>query len=412
MKKITFLFLVFAISISVLAQDNQPTLNKLWQFTTPASSTEEKDVRNGFDYYNGELFLASRRTQAADGFTGDIVIYNASTGEPVISNGNIAQLVDNTTINMAWAGGDVAIDDNGAIYCIAGNNAAIIKWDSKEATGSSTFATLPATGAWAFHVLVDNTGNGCIVAAPQNTSTVYYIPVANNVAGTTVTLTLSNPLGAVPRPFILNTKTFWIDGSAIKPTLITLNDDLSIKSEQALTTSAIFSGVNGVAQFNLNEKTYLILAANNHGSFGSVPKHSVGLFELDKESFTVTMIGDYFPQDIGGKTDNSHFVKPIVQVGENEAYIYLMAGINGMAAYKLTVPQQGNEINNVDADNIKLIRTAEGIEITLDEASTVELYNINGQLLDKRVATGTYKYSLESGMYIIRINNKPIKFIK
>lgn len=60
----------------------------------------------------------------------------------------------------------------------------------------------------------------------------------------------------------------------------------------------------------------------------------------------------------------------------------------------------------------RLMRTATGIRVELTEPASIELYNINGSLIEKTKATGTYTRELNNGVYIIRINGKSTKFVK
>ena len=72
----------------------------------------------------------------------------------------------------------------------------------------------------------------------------------------------------------------------------------------------------------------------------------------------------------------------------------------------------GTGINNPEVIQIKVIRTPSGIEVKLNERSLVEVYSINGMLIDKTTVSGTYSHNLENGIYIIRVNGKAVKFIK
>jgi len=60
----------------------------------------------------------------------------------------------------------------------------------------------------------------------------------------------------------------------------------------------------------------------------------------------------------------------------------------------------------------RLMRTPTGIRVELVEPAHIELYNINGNLIEKTKATGTYTRDLNHGIYIIRINGKTTKFVK
>jgi len=56
--------------------------------------------------------------------------------------------------------------------------------------------------------------------------------------------------------------------------------------------------------------------------------------------------------------------------------------------------------------------TASGLEVKLNRQTTVELYTVNGILLDKSIANGSYSHSLNKGVYIVRLNGKAVKFVK
>jgi len=44
--------------------------------------------------------------------------------------------------------------------------------------------------------------------------------------------------------------------------------------------------------------------------------------------------------------------------------------------------------------------------------SDIELYNMNGVLLDKVRTDGVYSHELGKGMFIIRINGQSTKFVR
>lgn len=61
---------------------------------------------------------------------------------------------------------------------------------------------------------------------------------------------------------------------------------------------------------------------------------------------------------------------------------------------------------------VRIMRTVSGVEITVDGESSIELYNINGVMIEKTIASGTYTKDLNNGIYVIRINGKATKFVK
>lgn len=70
--------------------------------------------------------------------------------------------------------------------------------------------------------------------------------------------------------------------------------------------------------------------------------------------------------------------------------------------------------SGIDQINVSIpfIVTSSGIKATFDNEVDIELYTINGILINKTKVLGTYSHDLKNGMYIIRINDKSFKFIK
>ena len=68
-------------------------------------------------------------------------------------------------------------------------------------------------------------------------------------------------------------------------------------------------------------------------------------------------------------------------------------------------------VNNVTVET-RIMRTSTGIEVIVDGASTIELYTINGVMIEKTTTNGSYSRDLNKGIYIIRVNGKATKFIK
>lgn len=80
-------------------------------------------------------------------------------------------------------------------------------------------------------------------------------------------------------------------------------------------------------------------------------------------------------------------------------------------AHESTLPFIVTSVDNVE-QTARIMRTSTGVEVVLDGQATIELYNINGMLIEKTNANGTYSRDLNNGVYIIRINGKATKFIK
>ena len=68
--------------------------------------------------------------------------------------------------------------------------------------------------------------------------------------------------------------------------------------------------------------------------------------------------------------------------------------------------------NHVETTNQTIIINSVGIALLLNDESNIELYSINGMLIEKTRTSGLYTRKLSNGMYFICINGKVTKFVK
>ena len=85
-------------------------------------------------------------------------------------------------------------------------------------------------------------------------------------------------------------------------------------------------------------------------------------------------------------------------------------GTPRMGALESSFTTQLNAVEPTSSPRI--ISNAVGIAVMLTGESTIELYSINGLLIEKTKANGMYTRSLSNGMYVISIDGKVSKFIK
>lgn len=60
----------------------------------------------------------------------------------------------------------------------------------------------------------------------------------------------------------------------------------------------------------------------------------------------------------------------------------------------------------------RIMRTSTGVMIELDRESVVEIYGMNGVMIDKTITSGTYSRDLNQGIYVIRIDGQATKFLR
>jgi len=114
----------------------------------------------------------------------------------------------------------------------------------------------------------------------------------------------------------------------------------------------------------------------------------------------------------GGSVQNSILKVPSLTAvttditGKTRDASYTYAG-----AHESTLPFTVTDVKNTSAAG-NVFRTKTGIEIRVNENSTIELYSVNGALIDIANVNTTYSRNLENGIYIVKINSKAIKFVK
>lgn len=165
-------------------------------------------------------------------------------------------------------------------------------------------------------------------------------------------------------------------------------------------------GFNGIAAFRVDAvKTPVFTpAAGNH----------------DGSSLNVTLSSATEGAEIRYTTDGSTptvsstlYVDGIV-LPEGETTVKLLAT---KAELLSTITEASYTVSTVTGlntvkFNLKIKQTSTGIEIDLKTMSDIELYSINGTLIDKTSTNGIYTRELSKGMYIIRVNGQAQKFVR
>lgn len=360
MKKITLLFaMVFVAMLSY----GQIAITPLWEFSVAKGNlgTAVDDVKNGFAVSadGTKLYLSTRAST-----TNQVAIYNAATGE---RTGYLAGLNG----FASTYGGDIAVDDNGAIYAsnviISETGALMIaKWDSETSTTPTIFInTTNHTGAntpnrigYGLDVNIDASGNGWIVMHKGGTNNFLLWQIEANEPKTQdpliVTSTGATITDQYTRISFVDATHFWVDGNVALPVLCTITalpEELPLIAGTRITTrSDINVGVGGAAEFTLAGNRYAVFAGNNHSIVGAYqPGHHAVVQQLAATGTGTSgpVIAKLPENGLGSTTDATHFVEAATYVANGEAFIYLLGGTNGIAAYKVvtaktftvTVPQ-------------------------------------------------------------------------
>jgi len=81
-------------------------------------------------------------------------------------------------------------------------------------------------------------------------------------------------------------------------------------------------------------------------------------------------------------------------------------------AHEAALPFVATDIKNNIEQVARIMHTSTGIQVELDGEALIELFSVNGIMIEKKTVSGTYSHDLNNGIYIIRINGKATKFIK
>ena len=428
-KFFTLFFSLLTMNLGLIAQS--PT--ELWRFSTVEGSTAANadHIKNGIAVSNGGkyLYLSTR------GSASQVVIYDAATGLPTTESQKT--LKDLTGFSSLY-GGDVATDQNGAIYASnviisAAGALNVARWDSHTATPTLFISTTAHGGSnaqrigYALDVRVDEKGDGFLLMHKNATADLLYWEIKNNVPvsqdPTVIAISSATAItDSYARISIVDDNKFWLDGSVARASLCTItrsNADFSAPTAVAAVTMGWISelnvGVCGATEFTLNGKRYAVFAGNNHSiAAGYNQQHYAFMRELDGTgvSFAAGSSAIKLPeQGLGKVSDGSHFVKPVIYLdtkGEN-AYIYLMGGFNGIAAYKFTDadPTSVNE----DAVSATKVYPSNGVIVveTASTGATIEVYTLQGAKVVVASASGSDELSLAKGVYIVKVGNDVFK---
>jgi hypothetical protein len=179
------------------------------------------------------------------------------------------------------------------------------------------------------------------------------------------------------------------------------------------------TGSTGTFEWDKNDlwstgNAYNVFAYFNNGLKADLATWQGMYTGLDANSLSIdpsfanaggTLAEDYKPSSAATLTST-----PINTVTIDYAEIGRSATQPKMGAYETSFLTGIN--NKIETIGTFILRNETGIIIPLTTPSKIELYNTNGMLIEKTIATGSYSRSLNNGMYIILINGKPTKFLK
>lgn len=188
---------------------------------------------------------------------------------------------------------------------------------------------------------------------------------------------------------------------------ISNEDAKSVLIAKAVTTGAMNNNIYYLRAGNTNARivdTYATLGAYQTAN---------GTLDVDSKSADVNFV-DAAAGDLritGLSQQDGYLAVPRLDAVLTDIFGTTRAAKTYVGAHESTLPFVYTSTAN-PTENIRIITTKTGVEIVLNNESTIELYNSNGMLIEKTRITGIYSRNLSTGVYIININGEATKFVK
>ncbi len=420
---------------------------KLNNYNVAADFVAPSATARGMAVKNGKMLFSYRKSATEC----QIVVVNGETGAreasiPLASNvfsykgRNKANTAD-STYYAPLPNNDIKIDNAGNV--LVGNlitsNAGryqIWKIDLSNGTGTlvidqADLATLfPAATTMrfdAFGVWGDVNGKAIIMAANASTTAmeVYKWNINNGVAGVPTLIELDNSketgkdlaelanLGSAPQIFPLDENYFYIDGNATLPVLCDMDGNVvdGFKANISKTVDSVTEpgtnlnmnqGHNGLAEFEIEGKYFIVMAATNTAG---TPSSSFRLFQFadaGKEFSGLTCLWTFPRAGMGTSADSNTYrtAMPAVEVSGNKAKIHIYTGEVGYGMYEFVIEPPSSTQNTI-LDQINVWGEDSKIIIS-SEVASAEVYTVAGQLV-KRAAYVKEISMDNSGIYVVKL---------
>lgn len=420
--------------------------NVLQNYNTAADFFAPSGMVRGMAVKDGKMLFIDRSNRR-------IAIVNGATGAretplPLASNlftfmgRNRANTADSLWSAGLWGFQDIKVDNAGNVLVsnlITSNAGRYQIWKIDMTTGAGTLvidqsdlATLFPMAATmrfdAFGVWGNVNTNAIIMAANASTVAmeVYKWRITNGVAGLPELIELDNSaatgrdlanlanLGSAPQVFPLDENFFYVDGNATFPVLIDMQGNVidGFRSNLSALTDSISApparwlmneGHNGVVEFEIDGKFFLVMAASNTGR---APFSSFRLFQFADASkeFRGLRCLWTFPQAGMGNASNAYRTAvPSVEVVGKTAKIYVYTGENGYGMYEFRTDNV-TSVSNTNESTLKI--TLEGNHLFLSEVvSRVELFNVAGQRISVFSNVANLPAPATRGVYLVKVTD-------
>lgn len=365
------------------------SMTPLWSKTVSEAAYLTTGAANrSMAYYNGQLYIPDKNT-------GTFAVVNAETGS--------LQTMHTIGTSAFWQH-NLRITDDGKLLMgntAAGSTSLQIKMGSVSSDGYDDLASVSITGRCDYFYPYGTWSDKGFALALSNTGHLLKVPFAGGSLQTAVAVDNSDlPSGTSAKAVPCDANSFYASVAGQLPTRHLISTGEKMEEFPAGTT-AIAVNASGVGTFTLLGHRYLVLPADVNGGF-EVYETTYGLGKA-KRVISATPV-------LGSATNASYTIDFCTAVEGNDAYIYVLAPDNGLAAYKFTFTPVADGVQET-LDNLLVLSTPQGLALSFEGTQVVEIYGVNGVLICRETAAGSFACALPHGAYIVRVGEQVRKFI-
>ena len=205
--------------------------------------------------------------------------------------------------------------------------------------------------------------------------------------------------GSAPRVRAISADNFYLDPSNAHASLYDW-DGNKVDGFDVAGVCTKSSGPNGVDEFSLGGRMFLVAGTNNHGVLEGYPKNIAEVFDITDGMAAAKSLQIFPANGLGDNSNAGQTVEPAVRiVDENTADLFVHAYGNGVAAYRLSL----NPLS-IDAEKASAmkIHVAGGELVFSEEAAKVDVYAVAGNCVAQYANVNRATLSLVKGIYIVK----------
>jgi len=197
-----------------------------------------------------------------------------------------------------------------------------------------------------------------------------------------------------------------------------IKNNIFISNEDGMVNAFLSAVTTGASDYNIfynkaGVTKSLIVSATTNNTLASYQAANPTQ-DINSKSVNVNFI-DAAAGDLrltGTSLQDGNLAVPVLATVPTDMFGTIRATTTYAGAHEALLPFIFTSLENNVEQTARIAHTSSGIQVELEGEATIELYTVNGMMIDKTKVNGSYSRDLNNGVYIIRINGKATKFIK